>query len=846
MEFRFKEWIYKEKPPYKSTDELIKTLNITETMGNILVNRGINKAETAQKFLFPDLKDLHNPFLLKDMSKAVSLIQKAISKKKAIWVYGDYDVDGIASIALFVEYFKSINYTINYYIPHRQKEGYGLNKEAIKHIYDQGGHIIITVDCGISSLAEVEYAKKLGLDIIITDHHSCPGRLPRADAIINPKQTDCCYPFDMLCGCGLVLKLIQALMTPEAFSRKVNNYLVLTAIATVADIVPLRDENRLIVKKGLELMQASNNYGIKSLLELCKLGGQKITTGHVAFMIAPRLNAAGRLGSAQLAVELLIADNYENAFRLAKFIDNLNKERQEIENDIINRAIKLIDADTKYREEKVIVVWDEDWHDGVIGIVASKIVELYYKPTIVLTVNGMIAKGSARSIPNFNLFDALSQCEKFFIRYGGHEQAAGMTLKTEDIEKFRKKINQIAHKVLRDEDMIPKIICDGKLMLNEINEKLLNELSNLAPFGIGNATPRFINCKLKAKDIRGVGHNNRHLKIKFEESNTNKMIEGIGFNLGKFRKLISENDEIAAVFVPEYNKYNNKVNMQLNIKDIKFFENIELSNIIIHDKYFKTLILSHIEDICYCNQDWQLEELAITFLDDKKKFIFEHFKNINNTLILVNTIRQADNLIKLSQIKGKDSRTVIKFFYNEGPKKYGENEIHIVINPNIDKIRYKIYNSVIVYDMFFNKNQYYKLLYQVRSNGMDLHLLYETNDENSNMEVFKNIFPSRNDLIKIYKQIRKWEGTNFLEFNNFIYKSQINRILLHNALEIFEEGKLIKRVGDGENHRLKLTKTVGKVDITKLQTYQKWQTVLNGFEDIVVEYSRQIKGGYFK
>ncbi|SES73523.1 single-stranded-DNA-specific exonuclease [Natronincola peptidivorans] len=841
MEIQKKNWIYRKNNDV-DIELLAKELHITKATAGIILNRGFKEINRAKAFLDPNLNELHDPFLLKDMKKAVDRITQAQKLKESIWIYGDYDVDGVASISIMKKYFDSVKYPVEFYIPDRMEEGYGINKKAIKKISDQGGNLIITVDCGITSVEEVDYANSLGVDMIITDHHHCHDILPRALAIINPKQTKCEYPFDMICGCGVALKLIQALMPKKDFLNSISNYLDIVAIATIADIVPLVDENRIFVKNGLKYLADTSNIGLKALIRQCGLQGKKLNTSHVGFGLAPRINATGRIGSANMAVNLLTTNDLQEATKLVEILDKENHNRQQIERQILDEAIKMIESNNNYQQEKVLVLYNENWHHGVIGIVASRIVEKYYKPTIILGVEEGISKGSGRSIPSFDLFQALSQCKEMLIKFGGHQQAAGLSLYTENIELFRKYMNNIADKALTEDDLIPQLSSDGCIALEEIEDSLLEELEKLEPFGLGNMSPRFINFNLKPKAMKSVGLEGKHLKMQVKE--TNKEFDTIGFNLGKYNDIISGNDEISIIFTPEYNIFNGQKKIQLNVKDLKVLKSNTLSKSLIAKEYYKNFFLFHYPNI---SSESFLDRIAIKRVSNKKEFIVEALENQRNLLILVNTLQQANELMKLTEIREKTMEKEFRIFYNEAADDCKSNEIHIVINPNIDKIQFKIYNSIIVYDMFFRKIDYDYYLY--RNNNENTTFLYSDQDEKDNIEVLKNIIPTRKILITIYKSLKKEK--DLLNFNMNFFMTTLEENLLTNinekhlqyALEIFQEGKLIDYILEEDKCEIVLLPVNKKINIEELCKYKYYNNLYNEFLDLKKKWLSSIKGG---
>ncbi|MGL6107941.1 single-stranded-DNA-specific exonuclease RecJ, partial [Romboutsia sp.] len=477
-----KKWTLKYKGKVEES-ELSEKLKISPEISQILKNRGINSEKDSEIFMNPSLEYLRDPFLMKDMGKAVDRIKLAIENNEKIWIYGDYDVDGVSSTAILCIYFDSINYPVQFYIPNRLEEGYGINEDAIKYIHSQDANLIITVDCGITSVKEVDLANELGINVIITDHHECQSEIPKAYAVINQKQEDCHYPFDMLCGCGVAFKLIQALTPEEEFKTTLYDYLEIVTLATICDIVPLVDENRIIVKNGLKLMSQGQNIGLRELIKVCGVESDKIGSSHIGFSIGPRINASGRLGYSSLGVELFTTKDVSKAKEIANLLEEKNNERQMIEGKMYQEAEAIIEANEKYKTDKVLVIANEGWQHGIIGIVASKLTEKYYKPTILLTIEDGEATGSARSIKGFSIFDALVKCKDLLNKFGGHDQAAGLGLDADKVKLLDEEVNKIANYNLNEEDLIENINVEFELNEDVVNLNLVEELHKLEPFG---------------------------------------------------------------------------------------------------------------------------------------------------------------------------------------------------------------------------------------------------------------------------------------------------------------------------------------------------------------------------
>ena len=543
-------------------NELIKKYNLNILLATILVNKNITDEKVLSKFLHPTRNDFYDPFLMPDMELAVNRILKAIENKEKIIIYGDYDADGITSITVLKSFFKDLGIEVDSYIPNRLEEGYGLNKPAVKQIVEKGYELMITVDCGISAIEEIKYANELGIETIVTDHHEVGEDLPDAIAVVDAKRKDNIYPCRDLAGVGVVFKLIQALaiklkLKEEAFLK----YLDIVCIGTISDIVPLVDENRVITKLGLMLVNQTRNIGLKSLL--MSSGYKKIDSTTISFGVAPRINACGRMGHAEEALKLFLSDNISEVQELTKRLNDYNIKRQEKEKSIYREALEMIEKE-HLDENDTIIVAGENWHHGVIGIVASKITELYFKPSILLCYEGDEPKGSGRSIPGFDLHEALMKCLDHIEKFGGHSMAIGITIKREELEEFRESLEKVAREA-HIEDITPIIQIDAKISLNDINKEMVESLKQLEPFGEGNKMPVFVIKNLKIDSIRALTEG-KHLKLTLKEGNN--IIDAIGFNMGELAEEYKIGNKIDVVGVLEINSFNGVDSVQINMKDI--------------------------------------------------------------------------------------------------------------------------------------------------------------------------------------------------------------------------------------------------------------------------------------
>ncbi len=561
-----KKWILKEFDKEKVV-EISKKFKISPLIAIILYNRGVREDEDIREFLARDLSAMHDPFLMKDMDKATERITEAKEKGEKITIYGDYDVDGITSIAILYKYLKSMGVDVDYYVPDRMVEGYGVNREALDKIKAEGTKLIITVDTGITAVEEAEYAKSIGLDFIVTDHHECKETIPDVYAAIDPKRKDCPYPFKSLAGVGVVFKLIQALDGTKSLTSLMDEYADLMCLGTVADISPLIDENRVIVTEGLKRFKTTNNVGLKALIDV-STNGKAITTSTIGYTIAPRINASGRLGCASTSVELFLTDDADKAMELANSLCHENTLRQQTEQKMFKEALEYIEAHPEIKEDDVIVIPHENWHHGIVGIVSSKITEKYYKPSILFAVDGDSAKGSGRSVTGFNLFGALEDSSELLEKFGGHELAAGLTIKAENIEKFRKKINEYSKGKIQDLAM-PTISLDAQIKVTYITIDTVNNINMLQPFGVNNPTPAFSVRNIKIHRI-SVMSEGKHLRMTLYKDG--KYLDAVGFGMGDYYSLFEEGDFVDVAFALDINDYKGFQNVQLILKDMRKVE----------------------------------------------------------------------------------------------------------------------------------------------------------------------------------------------------------------------------------------------------------------------------------
>ncbi len=549
-----------------ATLQLQQALRINNTICKILVQRGIDTYDKAHDFFRPQLNQLHDPWLMKDMLKAVTRIIAAISNNEKILVFGDYDVDGTTSVACMYQFLKSIYPQVAYYIPHRYKEGYGISKAGIDFAYESKFSLIIALDCGIKSAELINYAKKLSIDFVICDHHLPDEIIPDAVAVLDPKQKDCNYPYKELCGCGVGFKLMQALSDELGLSSDYYlKYIDLVAVAIAADIVPIDGENRILAFHGLKKVNENPSVSLKALLSLAGMQ-KKVHINSLVFIVAPRINAAGRMDDAKKAVQLFIEEDYDKAMEYAELLHNDNTERKEADSNITDEALSLIESDAILKQRKTTVLYKEHWHKGVVGIVASRLIENYYRPTIVLTKSGDIIAGSARSVPGFNLYEAIHACREHLLGYGGHFAAAGLSMLEDKLPGFIDSFEKVVSQTIAEELLIPEIIIDAELSFSEINFTFLNIIEQMEPFGPGNMRPVFI-----SRNVKNTGYSKmvKETHVRFVLQQHDKILTGIGFNMAEKFALLESNLPLDVVYTLDINEWNGERMIQMKMIDFK-------------------------------------------------------------------------------------------------------------------------------------------------------------------------------------------------------------------------------------------------------------------------------------
>ena len=822
--------------------ELSDHFGISDIIAQVLVNRGILDKNIAKDFLFGGQDQLGNPYLLKDIEKAVARIVQAIANKQKMIIYGDYDVDGMTSSALLYKVLKELGGVIDYYIPERQSEGYGLNSAALTMLIQSGTELLITVDCGISAVEEVN-AIFQQLDIIITDHHQPPEVLPSAYAIINPKQKECSYPEKNLAGVGVAYKLSQALSRHYyGHDNKFSEYLDIVAIGTVADIVSLTGENRILVKLGLSEIVNTKNIGLKELIDICRIDPSKIDAGKIGFAIAPRLNAAGRISRADYGVELLITDNPEKAKELATYLECENTQRQAVEKDIQSAAENVV-AELDLNVAKVLVVVGEDWHSGVIGIVASRLVEKYYRPVFMISIRDGIGKASCRSIPAFDIYDALSQCSDLLLQFGGHRQAAGFSVLPENIDELKTRLNHIANTTLTQADYIPVLTIDSLLSLHQINTSFLEQLGCLEPFGMGNHSPVFACKDIVVEDIRTIGQDARHLKLKVNQKNVTNDV--VAWQMGGLAEIIQNKEDIDMAFFPEINEWQGQKKIQLRAYDIKKKEITDVEKMYAlysNDDYQ----LNSLEDCCvdkstsfpYNNkvheENWILKDLRN--IEDKFSYLLDIVKKQEKTLIFVNTPQEAFELAQgirkcVSKYKeqvgfyhsGLDDtwRTKVETWFKDDSFTVVCTTLFTKAFSKVDNIRH-----ILIYRLPLNMQNFIHQCRLIGHDGKDnyIHLLFNDKDLKDNHLLLQELRPERIVVGQIYLVLKYSEAlvTNSQVVKQVWSKYQvvISESSVSASIKILEELKLIRCELTGSKRTIIiLPAPQDKLDIEQSKTF---------------------------
>jgi single-stranded-DNA-specific exonuclease recJ len=567
-----KRWVINTPPEWAKIDTLAKDLNCSYVIANLLLQRGVNTAEEAHAFFNPTLNMLHDPFLMKDMDKAVTRLEKAIGNEEKVMIYGDYDVDGTTAVSLLYKYLKNKCENPEYYIPDRYTEGYGVSIRAIDYAAANGISLMIVTDCGVKAVEKVRYAKSKGVDVIICDHHTPGDELPEAVAVLDPQRKDCNYPYRWLSGCGVSFKLAQAYSLRHNLPMSdLYKLLDLVCVSIASDIVPITGENRILAHFGLQQLNRNPSLGLKTILKFSGID-KDLSINDIVFRIGPKINAAGRVESGNKSVELLIADDIEKAAEVAGSINNFNDQRKKLDHDITEEALEYINQSHYDQTQKATVLYNPNWHKGVIGIVASRLTEYYYRPTVILTESNGLATGSARSVEGFDLYYAISQCSEFLENYGGHKYAAGLTLKLENIEPFKAKFQRIVSETITEEMLTPQINIDVQIKLNDITAELYTMIQKFAPFGPNNTIPVFMTDNVtNFMGSKQVGRNNEHLKlVVVDDTRVCNDRSGIAFGMGEDFSRISKGEYFDICYTLQENEFMGRSDIQMMIRDLKF------------------------------------------------------------------------------------------------------------------------------------------------------------------------------------------------------------------------------------------------------------------------------------
>ena len=764
-------------------DVLSRALKIKPTVAQLLINRGITDAAQGKKFLYPQLEDLNEPERLKGLIAARDRIKKSLEKGEKIVVYGDYDVDGITGTVILVSLLRKLGGSVSYHIPHRLRDGYGMNCEALERMKQEGADLVVTVDCGITSLAEVEYAGKLGLEIIVTDHHTPLETLPGC-IVLNPKQADCGYPYKDLAGVGVAFKLVQSFLLREEWEE----YLDLVALGTIADVVPLLEENRVITRFGMDQLNASSRLGIQALKEVSGFGGREITSGQVPFSLAPRLNAAGRIGEAEKAVELLLTSSPERARELSELLNQYNQERQQIEGVILKEAFKEVE-EKGLDQKKVIVLARDGWHSGVTGIVASRLVDNYRRPVVLISLEGEEGRGSGRSVEGFNLIEAIHRCADLLTRYGGHQQAAGLTISTSNLEEFEKQINMVAEDMLPPPALERQISLEVELEASQVDVELLDQLSLLSPFGQGNPVPFFKTPDLEVESFQFVGKQKNHLKMKLK--NGKNYLEAIAFKM-EDRELHLIGRKVAAAYLLEDNYWGELRTPVLQLKDFHFSDCLEAGGITVIDR---------------------------RGMDKKEKYIraLARQQGQRGSLVYINTLGQQKRLSRL--IGGSQ-----EFYYSH------QGSINSCSLGNIE--------NLVIYDLPLEREKLFSLvkILQDAVDSLKIHLLFGLDDLRVNRALMQAFLPQRSSLKWVYQAIKKIErqgmvhAKELLEFLKGLNHVSCTDHLFQKSLDIFQEINLLEPLDDGfENFRILTSPEVG--NLSESRAYQNNMSLWKGLEE---------------
>lgn len=808
--------------------------SIDPITAQVVLNRGLTNEKEINEFLNPDIANLSSPFLMKDMKKGCDRVIRAINNTEHIVVCGDYDADGITSTAILVDFLRSCDASVEYYIPDRLEDGYGLSMSVAEKLTEMNPKLVITVDNGITSIDEIKFLHASGIDVVVTDHHECKAELPNAIAVINPHRRDDEYPFKDLAGVGVVYRFIEAIshtikeLNPEACNKDIEKYIELVAIGTVADVMPLLGDNRSIVKHGIQKLNKTENNGIKALIDVSGMSDKDITAWMIGFIIAPRLNAAGRMSSADKAVQLLLTNSPVEAQSIAKALDEENIARQEIEKLILGEVFEKIDQDVNFDNEKIIVVQGDNWHQGVIGIVASKVVDRYGKPCILLSYDGETVKGSARSISNVNIYNAINYCKNCLEGFGGHELAAGVTLKKENVSLLRKLINEYAEHHFTDKQMASQVVIDAQLVSEQLTTQLAEDLEQLTPFGTGNSTPVFCSMGMSINEIK-LTSNQKHLKLKLKSGN--KVVDAIAFNMPEKIKEFAIGSIVDVAYNLEVNTWRFMNTVQLNIKDLRVCEEVEAVK-----NYYSSLdydsFNEYVLNIKNDNLNASSNKLKEIYSSDCSQKANEMLKTDSKKVVFINTRAGLKDALSLYRHINSTDEKSCSICYN-GIKNNMQSDICIIVNPKISEIDVTDFKDIIFYK-FACSQSFLVSFTEGTEPEQSVFYVGEKNYNDYISELVGEVVPEREDLVLLYRILSndkcpKTGYSGILSLSNRIWSKFNKRISygkLENGLGIFRElGLLTVKHDDNFGGQWVIVNNSEKVDISNSTLYQRMQQI---------------------
>jgi len=854
-------------------------LRVSPVLARLLANRGITTVDEARLFLEGGLDQMYDPFIMADMDEAVRRIRFALSRGERILVYGDYDADGTTATALLVKVFRRLGGQVGYYVPHRVDEGYGLHPEALRRAGREGYGLVVTVDCGISALEEVALNRaEKGPDIVITDHHEPPGEIPGAVAVVNPKRADCPYQFKELAGVGIALKLAQALLRDRGREADAwTDYLDLACLGTVADIVPLAGENRIIVKYGLAFLAQTESLGIKSLMGISGTKAESLGAREVGFALVPRLNAAGRVGNAAMAVDLFLTEDPGEAGQLADLLNRGNQERQKIESLVLAEALGMLDANPDLYGGKVIVLAAPGWHQGVVGIVASRLVDKYYKPVLMIALEGDKGKGSGRSIPGFHLFNALSHCADLLIRFGGHEQAAGFSISADNVDSLRRALNQYAGQFIDAGIYVRGMELDATISLKDITDGLVEEIQMMAPFGHCNPGPLLACREVKVVSCRGIGKNGQHLKMLLKENGT--FLDGIAFKFASSAGEIAAASEVDVAFLPSVNEWGGRRTLQLEVKDIRpsvnnwercgplysgspgdipgmdlqeALESLKKMGPLAHLPEFLSGILSRYREISanfmfpgnYLDFFSERISASVNQTEDQRRMMNERnssFKPaglINLTggskesLVLVNSPGRAVELAAFLTRSGVAAASVHSGSLSEGVSALadafssGQLQVLVCTYPVLYFLDIKPIN-IILYDLPFSPGEAAGAF----SGGVETHVLFGGKDLDTGFEYVESLAPGRARLAELYTYLNRCRGAGYIDWEGataYLRGCGLAQAGLHTlafGMAVFSDLGLISCRQEENGYSLSLAPVNRKRDLNLSPTFRLGQEI---------------------